>query len=950
MWSIFSRDPAKDFAYVIGEKVPGLEEKSVWSLHQGKKKANGEPVSIFVFDIKASSESQASLAKASFKRIKTLRHPNILTFLDGIETDKVIYIATEPVTPLQTYLENNDSTQRDNQLAISWGLHKVTKGLSFLVNDCNLIHNNICMSSVFVDQAGEWKLAGVDYMYPTSGPDSCPPVKILPLLERYDPPEKSDLKRGIKGENWSSDMWGLGCLIWEVFNGPLPRTNALKAFGKIPKNLVPNYCELVSANPSSRPNPAKFISDCSRQGGFMNNPFVKTMLFLEEIQIKEPSEKSNFFGKLTSALDTFPKQLSRHKILPQLLNAFEFGNCGSMVLAPLFKVGRLLDYDEYQSKIVPCVVKLFSSSDRNTRVKLLQQVDMFVEHLTSQVINEKIFPNITSGFLDTNPVVRESTIKAMLHLAPKLSYKNLNEDLLKHFARLQAKDDQGGIRTNTTVCLGKIASHLNPQMRQRVLCSAFLRALKDPFPPARQAGIIGMGVTQHLFTMSDICQKLMPPLCTMCMDPEIMVRDQAFKNLKSFLERLEKLSENPELLQEMEKDVLSGGSVDNTAAGWAGWAIGGVSTLTSKVYSKATKKTSQTGPQMKGPTPSDTSTISTKTQESTSSSLQPDVDTRNDDDDDDDDNNDDGGWDDEDWGDIDTPAPVSRKSPDRVPSTNIGSKQDDDDDENDNNDGWDDNDDDDWGSIEVSPAKSTTTTKKTDNSIGNSSLSSQTINNSSSVYNKQSSQSNTSTDWNWEDDSMSNFEKNSAVSNKPVKGALKLGGKKKQQSEPDFGWIEEEFAPIEDSSVKPASSYDWGSSAGDSAGGAGGGGSDFFSMVGGNSQGNTKKTGFSSSSSRSSSSRETTPVSNQGQPNKSNRKQDNKSPVIEDDIGGWGDDTGGWEDNTWDELAASKESEAARKKREREEKRLQRQQELAQKREARKGGAMKLGAKKLASD
>ena len=53
----------------------------------------------------------------------------------------------------------------------------------------------------------------------------------------------------------------------------------------------------------------------------------------------------------------------------------------------------------------------------------------------------------------------------MLHLAPKLNYKNLNEELLKQFARLQAKDDQGGIRTNTTVCLGKIACHLNPQVR-----------------------------------------------------------------------------------------------------------------------------------------------------------------------------------------------------------------------------------------------------------------------------------------------------------------------------------------------------------------------------------------------------------------------------------------------------------------------------------------------------
>ena len=39
----------------------------------------------------------------------------------------------------------------------------------------------------------------------------------------------------------SSDMWGLGCLIWEVFNGPLPRTNALKAFGKV-GYLIQEHC------------------------------------------------------------------------------------------------------------------------------------------------------------------------------------------------------------------------------------------------------------------------------------------------------------------------------------------------------------------------------------------------------------------------------------------------------------------------------------------------------------------------------------------------------------------------------------------------------------------------------------------------------------------------------------------------------------------------------------
>ena len=39
---------------------------------------------------------------------------------------------------------------------------------------------------------------------------------------------------------------------------------------------------------------------------------------------------------------------------------------------------------------------------------------------------------------------------------------------MKHFSRLQTSDDQGVIRTNTIVCLGKIAAHLKSKCKRRV--------------------------------------------------------------------------------------------------------------------------------------------------------------------------------------------------------------------------------------------------------------------------------------------------------------------------------------------------------------------------------------------------------------------------------------------------------------------------------------------------
>jgi len=59
-------------------------------------------------------------------------------------------------------------------------------------------------------------------------------------------------------------------------------------------------------------------------------------------------------------------------------------------------------------------------------------------------------------------------MQGMLLLAPKLNDNNLNNELMKHFARLQSRDDQGPIRTNTTVCLGKLTGNLNPAVEDFV--------------------------------------------------------------------------------------------------------------------------------------------------------------------------------------------------------------------------------------------------------------------------------------------------------------------------------------------------------------------------------------------------------------------------------------------------------------------------------------------------
>ncbi|KAK6477679.1 N-terminal kinase-like protein isoform X1 [Huso huso] len=590
MWSFFSRDPVKDFQYEI---LPdGQETSGIWSLHRGKRKVSGEPVSVFVFEVKPGSEEHTPVAKAALKRLKTLRHPNILSYVDGLETDKALYIVTEPVTPLGTHLNSLSEAGGCSELQISWGLHQIVKALSFVINDCRLIHGDVGLWSVFVDRAGEWKLGGLEYMFSAEGDGGPPQRKGAPELEKYEPPENSERSKNT-GEKWAADVWRLGCLIWEVFNGTLcvcgPWASCVCVCVCIPKPLVPHYCELVGANPKVRPNPARFLLSCRGPGGFMSNSFVETNLFLEEIQIKDPSEKQKFFQELSEDLDSFPEDFCRHKVLPQLLTAFEFGNAGAVILTPLFKVGKFLSVEEYQQKIIPVIVKMFSSPDRAMRIRLLQQMEQFIQYLNESAVNLQVFPHVVHGFLDSNPAIREQTVKSMLLLAPKLNEHNLNVELMKHFARLQAKDEQGPIRCNTTVCLGKIAPYLNAGVTTpTALCVCLCLSLSL---------CVSLSVCLFLYVSFSFCLSQSLSLSGLCpfslslslsVFPLLSSSLQAFKAIKSFLSKLEMVSEDPSKQAEIEKDVLSSASSPGgAAASWAGWAVTGVSSLTSKLIRTA---------------------------------------------------------------------------------------------------------------------------------------------------------------------------------------------------------------------------------------------------------------------------------------------------------------------------------------------------------------------------
>lgn len=204
--SLFSRDPAVSFNYEISDTLFDEPDRFLWTVSRGQKKGSGDPVTVFAVDVKQRSSAQIDLPKTTVKRLRTLRHPNIVTYLDSLETDKVIYLVTEKCIPLEVYLKDSKLKSTQKELACSWGLYQIANCIKFLCQEAKLVHNNINSMSIFVTPSGQWKLFGLEYVL-------TPEIEPIHRANRTE--SRSTAHRKLKAEMFpvpSPGAWTCGAL------------------------------------------------------------------------------------------------------------------------------------------------------------------------------------------------------------------------------------------------------------------------------------------------------------------------------------------------------------------------------------------------------------------------------------------------------------------------------------------------------------------------------------------------------------------------------------------------------------------------------------------------------------------------------------------------------------------------------------------------------------------
>ena len=118
--------------FTTNSRVTSYDGRSIWTLYEGTKRDDGLPVSIFEFDANQPGKRNLfPLAKNALRKLRTIRHPDVLRFMDVVETDSTIHIMTERVRPLAPALtEYSQKAAQEREDWLLWGLHRISVRLS----------------------------------------------------------------------------------------------------------------------------------------------------------------------------------------------------------------------------------------------------------------------------------------------------------------------------------------------------------------------------------------------------------------------------------------------------------------------------------------------------------------------------------------------------------------------------------------------------------------------------------------------------------------------------------------------------------------------------------------------------------------------------------------------------------------------------------------------------
>lgn len=397
-----------------------IDSTEFWSIHNGELRNENSPTTLItIFQgeqvVKGQLWTNKSPLERTTRNLMLYRHPSILRFITSWEKGSVHYLATERCKPLTMVL----ATQNDTQICL--GLRNVLCALIFLVEKANMVHLNVCTSSVYVNSSGSWRLGGFEHLWSKKEVNQT-------LLERSQPYryvnglDKDETKRD---SVIAIEVFAFGVLCEEI----LSKRKTDSTISNVAE--FRKYCmeHLQNANAKNRPNLSSIL-----QHSFFNQDFIMIHSFLSELPLKHQIEKQTFFTNLVDRLRVFDEHVIGSELIDLVLSRIVLldetaklcvlpfvlqprGDCDtqSISIAPIFST------DTFTKFVAPKIKQLFLVRDVQIRLVLLEYFPAYLNYFNSkEVLTNQILPQLLLGIKDTNDQLVAATLRCLAELIPLL--------------------------------------------------------------------------------------------------------------------------------------------------------------------------------------------------------------------------------------------------------------------------------------------------------------------------------------------------------------------------------------------------------------------------------------------------------------------------------------------------------------------------------------------------
>ena len=495
------------FKYELGKKTDtGLI--SVWDIHEGLSKADSsESVTIFVLNKKSCSSADLLRAQNTVQRLKTIRHPNVLKYLDSIETDSAILLATEKVIPLV-------DVQWTSSQPFVWGAFEILSATLFVLFDCKLFHGRLDPFAVFSTTSGSLKLSGFDSACPK---DRANFSSIQPQTNWKNPPDSVVSK--FQDPPAAFDVFG--CLLILAYlltdgmsRGINWRPTTDQYYEVLPPALgIRKFLE-------SRSEPIGFLRALLTHPFFTENKSVQIMEFLNNFQLQPETEVVRALESLSGPTD-LSDDMKKGPVLHSLMNIVRSSPkfAGSAV-GPIVEIAELFrTCQSEKDAILSDLLFLYKIQDRSVRYKLLSGISRYSWAPVKWF--ETIFTEILPGFSDTHPAIREASLRAVPVLA-SIGSSKIGAKLMPHLRRCQA-DQEPPLRALAVAGVFEVIkkSGKSDMEISSNLIPTIVSGLQDPYPGSRFAASVSLSESADNISLADISGKIFPVLSPILLDPEL---------------------------------------------------------------------------------------------------------------------------------------------------------------------------------------------------------------------------------------------------------------------------------------------------------------------------------------------------------------------------------------------------------------------------------------------